>query len=203
MQGTHMRRHTDAPAALGIVLVIVGVAAFALRQAGVDVANLVEDAGWQFFIIIPGLFLLAMAVVTAPPRGLGFAIAGSIVTTVGLILLYQESADHWESWAYAWALIPGAAGVATTVYGLASRSSELVANGLRLAGVAGVLFVAGFWLFETIFESGRVPADLGTWLPVLVTGLGALIIVSALMGSSRSTPETPAEDAPTQGGNRP
>ena len=39
----------------------------------------------------------------------GLAIAGSIVTVSGLILLIQDATAHYESWAYAWALVfPGA-----------------------------------------------------------------------------------------------
>ena len=53
------------------------------------------------------------------PRGLGFAIAGTIVTTIGFLLLYQDSTGHWESWAYAWALLTLAAGLGTLIYGLA------------------------------------------------------------------------------------
>ena len=53
---------------------------------------------------------------------MGFAIAGSIVTTVGSVLLYQQTTGHWESWAYAWALVgPGAAGLGMLVYGLLFR----------------------------------------------------------------------------------
>ena len=85
--------------AAGIVLVVAGGVVLAARQAGFEVGNLVADGGWALFIIVPGLALLATAFVPTPPQGLGFAIAGSVVTTVGLILLYQETTETWESWA--------------------------------------------------------------------------------------------------------
>jgi hypothetical protein len=182
MQSTHPAARLDrTPAAIGITFVLVGVAALALRQAGIDVAGVIRDAGWQFFIILPGLALLAASVVPAPPRGIGFAIAGSIVTTVGLILIYQEANNHFESWAYAWALIPAAAGIGTLVYGLITAQGELVVSGLRTAAIAAVLFVAGFWFFESTFETGRAPIDLATWWPLLVIALGVLLTLGALM----------------------
>ena len=200
MLGTDMGRRTSAPAAVGILLVVAGIAVIALRQIGVDVVDEVGRGGWPFFVIIPGLVLLAMAFVPAPPNGVGFAIAGSIVTTVGLILFYQQSTEHWESWAYAWALIPGAAGLSMATYGLMSGHREFVRNGLWLGGVAAVLFAAGFWFFETIFDSGRVPVDLETWWPAILIAVGLLITLSAVIGSSHR--KSPTNDAHYAGGDR-
>jgi hypothetical protein len=202
MQGTDIERRSGAPAAIGIVMVVAGIAVIALRQIGVDIAEVIQRAGWPFFIIIPGIVLLAMAFLPAPPRGLGLAIGGSIVTTVGLILLYQQSSGHWESWAYTWALIPGASGLAMAIYGLASRHGDLVANGLRVSGVAAVLFGTGFWFFETIFETGRVPIDLGTWWPAILIGVGLLVIVSAVVGSAASNRDLAIDDGSGVGGDR-
>ena len=94
-----------------------------------------------------------------PPDGLGFAVAGSVVTTVGLILLYQETTENWESWAYAWALIPMAAGIGITGYGLLTGHRDIAGTGVRLAAVAGVLFLVGSWYFNAIFETGQNPID--------------------------------------------
>jgi hypothetical protein len=187
MQSTHPGRRTGAPVAVGILLIVAGIAAVVLRQFGLDLLDGIERAGWPLFIIIPGLVLLAMAILPAPPQGLGFAIAGSIVTTVGLLLFYQQSTGHWQSWAYAWALIPAASGFALTIYGLATRHGELVTNGLWVGGVSVVMFATGFWFFETIFESGQAPLDLATWWPVILIGVGLLVTVSAVVTSSRSS----------------
>jgi len=204
MQMTHPEARSDrTPVALGIMFVLVGVAALALRQTGVDVVAVIRDAGWQFFIIIPGLALLAASVVPAPPRGIGFAVAGSIVTTVGLILLYQEANDHFESWAYAWTLIMAAGGAGTFVYGLAAGQRDMVASGLRTAAMAAVLFVAGFWFFETIFETGRAPVDLATWWPVIVIAAGVLLTLGALVTRTSPNRELRGDDAPAlEGGLR-
>jgi hypothetical protein len=185
MLGTATGRRSGAPAVIGMLLVVAGIAVIALRQLGVDVLDDVGRGGWPFFVIIPGVVLLAMAFVPAPPSGIGFAIAGSIVTTVGLILSYQQATGHWESWAYAWALIPAAAGLSMAIYGLVSGHREFLRTGLVLGGVAAALFASGFWFFETIFDSGRVPVDLATWWPAILIGVGLLITLSTVVGSSR------------------
>ena len=180
MHPSNVERGPTSHAATGLVVVAIGIAALALRQVGADVGDLVDRAGWPFFVIVPGLALLAIAFVAARPQGLGFAIAGSIVTTIGLILLYQESTGNWETWAYAWALIPGAAALAMILYGSALGRSDLVAAGFRVGAAAATLFVAGFWFFETTFQTGRAPIDLGQWWPVAVIGLGVLIALSSV-----------------------
>ena len=106
-------------ALVGALLVVGGVGWFVARELRFDPFAAIADAGWPFFVIIPGVILMASSLIPKPPNGVGFAVAGSIVTTVGLVLLYQESTAHWESWAYGWVLVgPGAAGLGMLLYGL-------------------------------------------------------------------------------------
>src|SRR5262245_52248918 len=101
------RRATPGLIAVGLVLIAVGAVAM--------LAQLVQFTWpaevWPFAIIIPGAALLLAGLATGRAPGLGLTIAGSIVTTVGLILLWQAATDSYSSWAYAWALVPTAAGV--------------------------------------------------------------------------------------------
>ena len=186
----------------GMVLVVAGGVVLAARQAGFELGNVVNDGGWPLFIIVPGLALLAAAFVPKPPDGLGFAVAGSVVTTVGLILLYQETTENWESWAYAWALIPMAAGIGITGYGLLTGHRDIAGTGVRLAAVAGVLFVIGFWYFNAVFETGENPIDIGAWWPVVVIGIGALVLGRAVLMPSVPA-RTSSAGASTSGGDRP
>jgi len=170
---------------LGILLILVGVGAVALQQAGLDPGNYISEAGWPLFVIVPGVVLLASSVLLPAPRGVGLAIAGSIVTIVGLVLLYQEASDHWESWAYAWALVgPGGAGAGMLLYGLLFRQADLVGAGLRLVAIAAVIFVVGFFFFESVFQSGRVPAGFETWWPLGLVALGVLVLIGGLFEST-------------------
>jgi hypothetical protein len=186
----------------GGILVVVGVGWFVLRELGWDVVGAISDAGWPYFVIIPGVALLIASLIPSPPRGVGFAIAGTIVTVVGSVLLYQETTGHWESWAYAWALVgPGGAGLGMLVYGLIFRQRDLLAAGARLVAIAAAIFVAGYWFFETVFTTGKAPVELGEWWPVLVIGAGLCALVAGWL--SRGSPSGDSTIRPnTEGGIR-
>ena len=171
---------------IGMLLVLGGLGAFFVQSAGVDLGELIGEGGWPFLVIVPGLALLLGAFLVPRPGGLAFAIAGSIVTTVGAILLYQNATSNWESWAYVWALIPTAAGVAMTVYGTATGTEGLVVTGTRMALVGVVLFLAGLWFFGSLFSNGVVPVDFGEWWPAILIVIGGAVVLSAF-GSSDTT----------------
>jgi hypothetical protein len=175
---------------LGAILVLVGAGWYVLRELRIDPFAAIADAGWPFFVIIPGVVMLIASLVRTPPHGVGLAIAGSIVTTVGAVLFYQQATGNWESWAYAWALVgPGAAGLGMVAYGLIFGQRDLLATGARLIAIAAAIFVAGYWYFETIFATGRAPLDLGQWWPVVVVGAGLLALVAGFLGRGSRTGE--------------
>ncbi len=179
-------RHNH-PAIVGVILVVFGAVALVLPRSGWDIEGWIEGSGWPIFVVIPGLVLWLLAFVPRPPVGVGFAIAGSIVTAVGLLLWYQQSTDSWESWAYAWALIgPGAAGFGLIVYGLATGTQRLVSTGLWLAAIGLAIFLVGAMFFETVFRTGVAPFDAGQIWPVVVIGIGVAVVVAAFR-DGRST----------------
>ena len=180
MRSMDQRQQSTAPV-LGVVLLAIGVGAVVLRQFGMDLGDLVGLTAWPLLVIVPGVILIVSAVVPTPPHGAGLAIAGSVVTTVGFLLLYQQASGHWESWAYAWALLPTAAGLAMVVYGHVTRGASLRSVGVRLAGIGALLFASGLWYFETVFDTGRVPFDLSASWPVIPLVAGSLLIVRALL----------------------
>jgi hypothetical protein len=178
----HDRRGSAAFA--GSALIVIGIGALALRQWGIDPIERIAEAGWPLFVILPGLVLLVMAVIPAPPRGVGFAIAGSIVTSIGLLLWWQDQNARYETWAYAWALIgPGAAGLGMFVYGALTRTTDLARHGIRLMAIAGALFLVGAWFFETVFATGSVPFDVDAalWWPLGLMAFGALVLIGAVV----------------------
>ena len=111
-------------------------------------------------------------------------LAGSIVTTVGSLLLYQSRSGDWESWAYAWALIPLAAGAALVLYGLFARSSSMVRGGTWMAGIAAVLFASGAWFFEGLF-AGKPRPELIDWWPIVIVAAGAVLVLRAMLTGGR------------------
>jgi hypothetical protein len=169
---------------LGALLVLVGAALLLGEFVRVDVGHY----GWPFFVIVPGVLLIIAALTSRGVLSEGLAIAGAIVTMTGLILLYQNSTDHFESWAYAWALVfPGAIGIGMVLYGLVAARPGNVRVGMRLAGVGIVLFFLGAAFFEGVigiggYEFGRWT---GTVAGILIIGLGAVLLFLNMASSRR------------------
>ncbi len=180
MQQTIGPRSITAPAVLGMALIAIGALVLLTRAAGIDLFDSIGAWGWPAFIIVPGLALLGLSLVPTRPAGVGFATAGAIVTTVGLLLAYQSRTGHWESWAYAWALLPTAAGLALVAYGLYSQQRPMLRSGLWMAGIAGSLFVAGAWYFERLFAGQLDGLDPSEWWPVILMAIGAVIAARAI-----------------------
>jgi hypothetical protein len=79
----------------------------------------------------------------------GLAYPASIVTTVGLILLFQSYTGAWQTWAYAWALIaPTAVGVGQWLHGRLRDDAATQARGRRAAESGLVLFAGLAAFFE-------------------------------------------------------
>lgn len=169
--------------AVGLVLVLVGAILFAgqLWNVGID------DIGWPFFVIVTGVAILVIGLVVAGEQGL--VIGGTIVTTVGLVLLYQNNTGRWESWAYAWALVgPAASGLGLALWGARTGNAGDIRNGTW--GVLGGLafFVVGFLFFEGVIGIGGDRLSLPEWLlPVAVIAIGVVVLGRGLL-DRRETP---------------
>jgi len=124
-----------------------------------------------------------MAVGLLVNREQGLVIAGTITTTVGLVLLYQDQTGHWESWAYAWALVgPAASGLGLIIWGLRSGSPSDVRNGTwsLLGGLA--FFLVGYLFFEGVIGISGEKLPLPDWvLPAVVIAIGVVILGRGLM----------------------
>jgi hypothetical protein len=103
-------------------------------------------------------------------------IPGAVLTTVGLILLYQHATASYQTWAYAWALIPAAVGVGMIVQGARDDQEWVLRGGTRVAGMS----VAVFLLFGAFFElvlhiGGDSLISKSIWPVALVAvGVGAI-----------------------------
>ena len=162
---------------LGVFLIAIGGLFFLLNVTGIDLE------AWPLFIILPGVALFVAAFAVGGEPGSGLAIAGSIVTTVGLILAVQEATGLYATWAYAWALVaPGAVGLGLLVYGALTRQPKLVAGGLPALGVGLALFLGFAVFFEGFIglSGDRVP-ELRALVPVGLVALGAILVVGSLV----------------------
>jgi len=163
--------------ALGAVLIIVGGLVLLGQLFRINIWGFL----WPFFIIIPGALLFSLGLVKGGSAGEGAIIPGSIITMVGALLLYQNSFNHFESWAYAWALVaPTSIGLGQMIYGLLKDRQALVKSGTRLATIGIVIFLVGAIFFELIigisgFGLSRWGLSRFVW-PVLLIGLGVLLL---------------------------
>jgi hypothetical protein len=175
------RQPTDrANVAVGLLVLIAGVVLLAAQAVRFE---LPADS-WPYVIIVPGLAILLVGLVIGREPGTGLAIGGSIVTTVGLVLLYQNTTGRWDTWAYAWALVgPTAAGVGLLLSGLVQGDRDLLRNGLRVVLVGATLFAVGLVFFEGVIGlSGERPAILETAaLPLILIGLGVVVVARGFL----------------------
>lgn len=78
----------------------------------------------------------------------GLVVPAAIVTTNGLILLYQSLSGDWGSWAYVWALEPASVGLGLLLlYFLTNRDRGL----LVAAGIVGGIGLFFFIIFASAF----------------------------------------------------
>jgi hypothetical protein len=187
------RRGSPGTAALGAILIVLGVVFFAGQQLDIDWG----DAAWPFYVIAPGLALLAFGLTQS--NGSGLTIAGSIVTIVGGVLLYQNMTDHWESWAYAWALVgPGGSGLGMLLYGTRIGSAKMARDGFWQVLTAIGLFAAGFVFFEGVIGISGRPWPLPEWvLPTVVIAIGVLVLFRGFTSRRDVAEESAAAEART------
>jgi len=139
---------------------------------------------WPFFIIgIGALFFVGMV---AGGRSVsGLAIPGTIISTIGLMLFYQNITGHWESWSYGWTVILMSVGLGIFIMGVWGQNPTQRAAGLRLLRLGLIMFVIFGAFFELIFTSGMPFGLRSIIFPVALVLLGLYLVLSrsGLLGS--------------------
>ena len=159
----------------GIILILVGLF-FLLLPLFPNISGVIDiSEHWPLIIIAVGALFLISALIGAP----GLAVPGSIITGIGCLLLYQNLNDAWESWAYAWALIPGFVGIgiiiARTLEGQARR-------GLRKGGTLIFISLILFLAFGAFLGDG---INFGLLWAVLFIGLGVRLLIKTVRSGSK------------------
>src|SRR5215208_5203649 len=153
---------------VGTLLIVFGLMALAGRFFSfVD-----WDFLWPFAILGFGaLFFVAMF---AGGKGTAaFAIPGSIIGGIGLVLLFQNITGHWESMSYFWTLIITFVGVGIYIMGWYGGDSGQKQAGRRVITVGVIMFVIFGSFFEMIFSS------FGNMIfPIALILLGAYLVLS-------------------------
>lgn len=176
---------------LAVLLVAAGVLLLASQFYGGIGALL-----WPFFIIVPGVALIVLAARAGWPESL--AVAGAIVTGVGVILLAQDLTHYYRSWAYAWTLLPLFAGAALFYCAEAHESDAGRARAVSLMQWSAGAFVVLGALFELLLFSGGQPwARYG--VPLALIAVGVVLLLRRTPPHARS----PKPDAETDAGEEP
>lgn len=155
---------------IGIALVVIGVVVLLGQWIDWSVV------GWPLFIIVPGVAMLAFAFLG---RGAwaGLAVPGSIVTTVGLILLIQSVTGTFETWAYAWGLVLASVGFGSFLHGALNDDVEQQRSSLRLTWLGLGLFAAFGIFFELLIFGGAAGWIWSYGLPIALIAAGALLLL--------------------------
>lgn len=204
IQSPRPRSGSRGAAALGVVLIVFGLIFFAGQALNMDIGQV----AWPFYVIAPGLALAAVGLTQR--GGSGLTIAGSVVTMIGLVLLYQNATDRFESWAYAWALVgPGGNGIGMLLYGTRSGDRKMARDGFWTILAAFGLFAVGFVFFEGIVGISGKRLPLPNWvLPVALIVIGVLVLLRGLTFRDRWDPargdageesSSPVPGPPTEG----
>jgi len=128
---------------------------------------------WPWIIIGVGIFLLVIGSATGEPD---MAIPACIVGGIGGLLYYQDLTGNWESWSYAWTLIPGFVGLGILLSGLLGGRSQSLRDGGWLILISLGLFAA----FGSFFGALGLAGD---YWPVLLILLGLLLLIRPLLRS--------------------
>ncbi|HCB49093.1 MAG TPA: hypothetical protein DEP47_06110 [Chloroflexi bacterium] len=162
--------------AAGIILILAGLF-FLLLPLFPNIASVINiGQHWPLIIVAVGGFFLVGALLGVT----GLAIPGTVIAGIGGLLYYQNINNAWESWAYAWALIPGFVGIGIFI----SRVLEGdLRRGLREGGglivISSILFIVFGALLGGGFSFGAVVA-------ILLIVFGLWLFFKALFSSDRS-----------------
>jgi hypothetical protein len=130
------------------------------------------DFLWPFIVIGFGsLFFVAMF--AGGKQTAGFAIPASIISGIGLVLLFQNITHHWESMSYFWTLILTFVGTGIYIMGVYGGDENQKRSGLRVMKIGLIMFVIFGAFFEMIFSSFS-----SILFPIVLIILGAYLILN-------------------------
>lgn len=175
-----MDRQNRARLGTGIILLLLGLWFLAVRISPALGQWAEGRLGWPMIIIAIGLAMLVMGIVTG---GYGLAVPAAVVGGIGGLLYWQNATGNWESWAYAWALIPGFVGVGVLLMSLLEGKPG---EGLRNGGWLILISLVMFFIFGSFLGGASL---LGPYWPLLLIGLGVLLLLQSVLGA-RSRPKT-------------
>ena len=167
-----MNRENRSRLFAGLLLILVGAWFLIARFVPQWRAWLDIELSWPLIVVCVGAGLLVLGLLVNAP---GMAVPACIVAGIGGLLYWQNATGNWESWSYAWALIPGFVGVGVILNGLLEGKFRIALwEGIRLILISLVLFM--------IFASFLGGVNwFGNYWPILVILLGLWLMIRPLL----------------------
>jgi len=156
----------------GAILIVVGIVLF-LAQI---LPGFQISFTWPWTVIGVGVFLFALGAAVGEP---GMAVPATIVSGIGGILAYQNTTGNWESWSYAWTLIPGFVGLGIVIMKLlGGGESDSYKDGLTLMLISLIMLAVFGSFFGALGMAGQ-------YWPVLLILLGVILMVRTFFGKNQ------------------
>jgi hypothetical protein len=140
---------------------------------------------WPLEVLSVAVAFVLMAVFMKIPW---LMIPASIVGCTGLVLQFCAATGWWSSWAVLWTVVPFSVGLPLLLIGLAKKIEGVKLAGIILCGLAGLAFAA---MSSFLVTSLWITRLIG---PMLVLGLGILLVVMAFGRHTPEKVEKPAEE---------
>ena len=170
----------------GAVLIAIGLLSLASR--------VFQNFNWGFvwpFVVIGVGAVFFVAMFSGGKQTAGFAIPGTIIGGIGLVLLFQNIFKHWESMSYFWTFIIIFVGLGIYIMGLYGNDEGQKQSGWRVMKVGFILFI----VFGAFFEILVFSSFNNLIFPILLILLGGYLVVarSGLFGK-RDEPQIKSDD---------
>lgn len=163
-----MDRRRRSSSIAGVLLILLGAWFLAVQL----VPQLQGWFEWPLIIVGVGAFLLIFGLAVGSPE---MAVPACVVGGIGGLLYWQNATGNWETWAFAWTLIPGFVGVGILLAGLLGGQGQDLKGGVTMILISATMFL----VFGSFFGAlGLGP--LGDYWPLLLVGLGLLILIRGL-----------------------
>jgi hypothetical protein len=171
------RNRTVTGVVVGAILIAVGV----LSLFGKFLTFMNWDNLWPLIVIAVGAAFFVGMVLGGKALG-GLAVPGSIIITIGLILLVLNATEQWVAWSYAWALIVCGVGVGVLINGYWSDQPALRKQGMDTLRGGLILFLIFGVIMGFIFTVTGVThwGNLLLWAILLVL-MGLFLLITRLL----------------------